>query len=123
MECTNTCKANRARYEQLLAEHVTKWPDYCRCCDGWGQFTYSYDPSPKGVSLSSGWLEDAEPCPDCVEKGVCARCGKDGLGLESEGPCLYCNWDYDNGLPTEPECWCWAVADTERWATSECMEE
>ena len=111
-ECTKECKRNRARAEQLRQEWKEKWPKYCTKCEGWGGFWYSFDPSPAGVSLSSGTLEDFDPCPDCYENGICPRCGEPGFeGEEYGGPCQKCGWDFSIacGLPAEAECWCWAI--------------
>lgn len=108
MNCTSQCIENTKRYEKLLAEWTERWPKHCKNCAGWGGFSSSFDPSPAGVSLSSGTMEDAEPCPECTEKGVCARCGAKGLNPETgEGPCSLCGWDYDDGEPSKPECFCW----------------
>ncbi len=77
---------------------VILWPNHCRDCGGYGQFAESYDPSPDGVSLGSGYMTDYEPCAACTEKGICPRCGfLGGLTPEGEGPCHNCFWTYEDG--------------------------
>jgi hypothetical protein len=105
----DTAKAN-------IEEWLKRWPKHCTKCDGWGGFFSTYDPSPSGVSLSPGYMDDYEPC-DCIEECSCPRCGKrvpfgyahpekDGEFIDV---CSYCGWDSrkPDGKPSEPECWCW----------------
>ena len=68
----------------------------------------AWPPAHGGISdgglLSGSAYEppDDEPC-EALEIGVCHRCGKPGLDAETgEGPCKYCGWDYDDGLPEPP---------------------
>lgn len=96
---------DRKLYEQA-------WPHHCRNCEGWGGHYGSFDPSPAGVSLSSGSLVEVDPCPECVEKSVCPRCGvKDEAhvltGDEFEN-CTQCDWrwDEDHGMPELDICAC-----------------
>jgi hypothetical protein len=61
------------------AAYAEQWPNYCRTCEGYGGFVSTYDPSPAGVSLSPGWMEDFDPCT-CQTDGdwweaKCPRCG------------------------------------------------
>ena len=110
MDHSKECLERTAKVMILIAEWTAKWPDYCTKCDGRGEFVYSFDPSPAGVSLSPGTLEDVEPCGQCTEQGICARCGEAGLNPETgEGPCSHCGWNYDDCLPHMPECFCWAA--------------
>lgn len=81
-------------------------PNYCRKCEGWGGRWERYDPSPRGIALPRGYLEDFEPCSECLDQGLCPHC-KSPL-LEEEDPmrcsnhdCLWCEDDPD-GLPPEP---------------------
>ena len=68
---------------EAQAEYDRKWPKHCRECNGWGGFWFTFDPSPSGVSLGSGYMVDANPCEACVEKGICPRCGRE----IAAGPC------------------------------------
>ena len=53
--------------------------------------------SPFGSGLN--WpMDGAEPC-ECVEEGICPRCGKHSLNEDGEGPCTRCGWNYDDMLP------------------------
>jgi len=114
IECTPECKERTKKAEAAIETWKAKWPNYCRKCEGAGDFCYSFDPSPSGVALSPGWLEDCEPCPNCTEKGICARCGANGLNPDTgEGPCQVCGWNYDDMLQSMPECFCWEIVDVE----------
>ena len=42
----------------------------CETCEGRGWVSVRFDPSPAGVALSPGWMEDVEPCPDCNPNGT-----------------------------------------------------
>lgn len=81
-----------------------QWPHYCRQCDGWGGKPYG----------GSYWEPpDFDDCPNCMEKGICPRCG--GSIATEEDPddikeqCGHCGWDgqhVDDGHPGLPGCWC-----------------
>ncbi len=94
-------------YKKALAEWQAKWPAACEECGGWGGESYSYDPSPAGVSLAPGSMTGFEPCgaAGCVFDGNCARCMRPtlseipGVFDEGEGPCKHCGWNYDDGAP------------------------
>lgn len=77
-----------------------------------------WDPSPAGVSLSAGTMEEFEPCPDCADKFRCPRCGERSffetiddveVGIDdfNDAKCHNCGWTIeDGGLIEEPECIC-----------------
>lgn len=73
---TDICKALQAERYQ----YAQRWPNYCHHCEGEGIRTYSFDPSPAGVSLSPGVMYDSDPCPKCLEESRCPRCAKNLLG-------------------------------------------
>lgn len=101
------CKAELERREALREAYAIAWPDHCEHCEGWGQFCYSYDPSPAGVSLAPGKLTDCDPCPECAEKGRCPRCGSVAVSPEGD-ECFRCGWNLDaEGMPPPAECTCW----------------
>lgn len=56
------------------ARYAQAWPDHCRTCNGEGGFSTSFDPSPAGVSLSSGSMMEYDPCTNCLERSKCPRC-------------------------------------------------
>lgn len=82
------------------------FPNYCHKCDGWGGHWTRYDPSPSGISLPSGYMEDFDPC-ECVDNGECPRCRQMLMMDEKDEHqvCHYCNWTSEDpeGLPQEPE--------------------
>lgn len=95
------------KYKIALVEWRARWPNACQSCGGWGGHGYSYDPSPAGVSLAPGSMQDFDPCeePGCVSEGFCARCGQPtlseipGVFEEGQGPCKDCGWNYNDGEP------------------------
>lgn len=77
------------------------YPNYCKTCNGWGQFYSSFKPD-----AGPGYLEDIEPCNNCTADGLCARCGGPLSPVDASGPCQDCGWNYDDGMPPEWECLC-----------------
>ena len=68
----------------------------CRTCHGTGQVTYSVNQSP----LGSGeyWpMMMYDPCPNCIEKGKCPKCGYYNGFENQDSPlkCVKCGWDED----------------------------
>lgn len=53
----------------------------CFHCNGEGGHTYTHDPSPPGVGLSSGTME---------EWAECYTCGGSGLDASNIVPCPFC---------------------------------
>lgn len=123
---TQACLSDFEQYERAKAKYEKRWPNYCRQCGGAGGHWYSFDPSPAGVSLASGTMEDFDPCSECAEgKGVCPRCGEKMHEdwWQDDEPCPRCgwNWCHDEGdaLPELPECWCWERDDFPGWSDVE----
>jgi hypothetical protein len=58
-------------------------------------------------------MYDFDTCPDCIDHGICPRCGKQAWDHDGnddgESPCPHCQWDPKNpdSCPPEPECGCW----------------
>lgn len=106
-ECFGCMTNSVAAQEERRSAWRQVWPNHCKKCCGNGGVAYSYDPSPVGVSLSSGSMADFEPCEACAGQGTCPRCGKPGLTSEARGdietgagPCTFCGWDYAiGGIP------------------------
>ncbi len=96
-------------YAKAKAEFEENHPGYCRSCGGWGGHWYRYDPSPAGVSLAPGYMEDFAECPDCVDQGKCPWCGSEYKDRMNGVLVCGCGWSSDKeskGLPEQPECWC-----------------
>ena len=112
VEHTESCLKQGAEIEKLRQEYAAKWPKYCRKCEGWGGFSYSYDPSPAGVSLGPGSMQDWDPCPECTEKELCPRCGGP-VPYDPDRPdkpcaaCGYAGYEATPGMPPQHECYCW----------------
>lgn len=81
------CKCDttaRAFNELARVAYVTKYPGYCRACNGAGVLVDSYDPSPAGVGLASGVMYAADPCEKCLTKNRCPRCGATSYAVSWE---------------------------------------
>lgn len=107
MEHSAECIARQAELEKRQAEYRAKWPNFCETCNAEGGIGYDYDPSPAGLSLGSGHMTDYDPCPDCVEKGICPRYGKEVWteeDWESGDPviCPGCGWYKENDPQSYP---------------------
>lgn len=111
---TPECQAAYQKYEAAYQVWMEKWGSTC-CQNCWGQgaFYDSYDPSPAGVSLSTGSVMDAEPCSDCTgreEDPCCPRCGSRNIDVEKETPCRDCHYNWgknpDDMRPEWPGCGC-----------------
>jgi hypothetical protein len=113
MEHTEQCLRDAEHFSEMLEKYETEFPNYCRHCSGWGMFYSYYDPSPSGVGLGIGHMIDSDPCPKCMEKGNCPRCGHhhedEDWGSEFPTRCELCGWgeDDNDGIPEPPECYCW----------------
>ena len=117
------CQRQHTFFQVERARYAGRWPRYCRTCNGEGFTWYTYDPSPAGVSLAPGSMEDCDPCPDCVEKGICPRCGEQVWTEEAWDDtepvvCPLCGWDETkpDSLPPEGECYCWVEWERKAWA-------
>jgi hypothetical protein len=95
MKHTEKCIHQQAKQRMRRDRWVRLWPNYCRYCNGAGAFYWE--------ELGSGPM--SEPCEYCTASGygICPRCGHD-RALEThtgEGPCIHCNWNYDDACPPE----------------------
>lgn len=117
MDHTQACLDAFARHADTTLAFRTRYPHACTLCRGWGYTSYSYDPSPSGVSLSSGSVTMTEPCPACEghdDAPTCALCGQ----LLADDARL-CTCPPDGGLPEGPECCCWYEAEQQALAELE----
>lgn len=103
---TRACWKYRQERQDLIDEYTRMWPNYCRKCHGAGVLVSHDDPSPAGVSLSSGSFIWEDPCTECVEEKKCPRCGTFGFPAPDDeneilglGPCETC-------LYTREDAWC-----------------
>ena len=100
---TEQCLQDTAEWERIKNEYESRWPRYCRTCNGWG-FTGC------GIRCDEPW---ADPCADCTEQGRCPRCGHqiydDPYDWEDDTTCPECGWreGATEGIPEAPECLCW----------------
>lgn len=116
---TPECLAQMEKARKEREDYITKWPNYCKSCNGWGGST-EYQTHPYGSTTASEPI--FEPCSDCgAAHPRCPRCGEDAFLdegihmnilnwlLEGE-PCPSCGYDWgnnpDDALPDEPECLC-----------------
>jgi len=106
---TAECLARWRPYEERRRAWAAAHPNHCPHCEGWGGFASCYDPSPAGVGLSPGCMPDWDPCPKCLERGVCPRCGQETLVPDDEPEaCTSCGWSMSDpdGMPPPYECGC-----------------
>lgn len=103
---TKECTEAQEKWKQEVTEYEKKYPNYCKACDGYGGEATKYDPSPPGVGLSPGYMTDFCPCPECLEKDKCPQCGGNIYG---EDVCPDCGWEFGQGKPEQPECYCWEI--------------
>jgi hypothetical protein len=68
----HTEECARRRADQAAWD--ARWPNHCRACEGEGGITYTFDPSPSGVSLAGGFLTDTDVCSCLSDRQVCPRC-------------------------------------------------
>jgi hypothetical protein len=107
-----------ALYDQETSDYESLWPNHCRRCNARGGVSSAYDPSPAGVSLGSGWMEDFDTCGECADHRNCPRCagtipGQQATleaGVDPSTTCPHCGWSPDDASgfgPEPPECLCW----------------
>lgn len=89
-----SCKATRSAW-------IAQYPRYCRTCTGFGgRAILNYPNEP----------DDFLACPDCLERGICPRCGAADANpdapLDGKPICQVCGWSYDDSLPFVAECYC-----------------
>jgi ribosomal protein S27AE len=119
---TKVCQVTQSLWIDSYSRVARDYPAHCKKCRGSGIIRYRDDPSAGGVSLSSGSLEYAEPCPECLEKSFCPVCGLPSViddpahddysycprcGWEEKGskelyyeyPDCDCGWDREDDLP------------------------
>ncbi|MEK6860492.1 MAG: hypothetical protein AABY07_00845 [Nanoarchaeota archaeon] len=122
MTHSQQCIKNQAKTEKEREEYLKRYPNYCRKCNGEGGESFSYDPSPAGVSLSPGFMIEFEPCDTCTEKGICARCGyiypevldDDNYYQIDDEKCPVCQFEAGKTYPIPShECFCYE--DSEYW--------
>lgn len=88
----------------------------------WSQKWHNACPDCEGHGYTRG---GEDPCPTCVERGCCPRCGEQAWredDFQNAGPrgvtCPFCDWNEASALeygaeqaglvmPAEMECWCW----------------
>ncbi len=108
---TMACLRADARQGLIRGVWLANWPNHCTKCEGWGGFWYPFDPSPAGVALSPGVMEDFDVCPQCVECGCCPRCGEQIFPSQTAEveQCPFCDFDFEHpeGCPPANECYCW----------------
>lgn len=117
---SEACQVATAERERERAAFLSRWPNACRTCGGWGVITHTENQSPIGSGYY--WPETlADPCDDCTGKGKCPRCGKIifpdddrnatkfNAWFESYDPAPCCGWSWGKGdddtLPESRECY------------------
>jgi hypothetical protein len=74
---------------KIIWDHLRYlFPNHCKQCGGTGVIEYTDDPSPSGVSLSSGYMTYTDPC-SCIEHDLCPLCGEASLVEYNVGHSVY----------------------------------
>lgn len=108
MHHTKACEEDYKNYQRNLAAFEARWPNYCRRCGSTGELVGDYD-------RDTGF-QDIEPCPDCLEEGICPKCKSPTHVMNEEGYawCFECGWiesiKDDDLPPPEFECYCYEEA-------------
>lgn len=103
------CRNRTAASEAYRA----KWPKHCRSCSGTGHVDAS-DPS---VGLFNAY----DDCPNCVEAGVCGRCGSTDVAryFHPDGDpgavCRVCGWTPGDYGDPGSDCDCYDQPDPDAW--------
>jgi hypothetical protein len=119
MEHTAECLHRTQLFTEAIAEYQARWPNYCRKCNGWGSKTVYDSIEAWGANCS---MPSEEPCPDCLEKDLCPRCGV-LMGLDWENityaACPHCGWSEEeaDGCPEldVDDCSCGEEVWNEAW--------
>jgi DnaJ-class molecular chaperone len=84
------------KIKKAAEEWRARWPNHCKACHGWGGkiFTQSHS-----YGMGSASEQIFEPCDATEKLETCHRCGELGLSEEAEGPCKFCEWNYNDGEP------------------------
>lgn len=113
------CIAAYEESKREIEEYESKWPNYCRHCNGHGFTTWTENP-PLGSEYY--WPETlSELCYECAahEPSKCPRCGGswediadledflDRWGNNDASECPHCGFrgTWNGGRPADYECW------------------
>lgn len=82
----------------------SQWPFFCHTCEAVGYREESQS-HPYGSTTATEYFD--EWCPDCLDAGLCPRCGKSIPQLEdasdiSQVLCPFCHWHGDQAEDTMP---------------------
>lgn len=83
IEHTQACVVAQANYEIWSADH----PKHCQKCHGHGSNGAPSDPS---VGMYG-----AEPCEECLGKGICPVCGTQHDEDWDSNNCTGCGWSWE----------------------------
>ena len=115
---TPECWAEITAHWDTADKWVQDHPNYCRNCGGGGGFVSSYDPSPAGISLAPGSMQEFDYCGECVEQGNCPECGQkmfDPNEYDWSEPiiCPHCGWKEEEttGMPQGYQDFCRCEAE------------
>jgi len=98
------CKTNKRAIEIDRKSWKEQFPGFCPDCNGWGNETGEEQKITPELQL----------CTGCTAINRCGRCGRETM-VNGMGPCSYCDWNHDDGVPVKPECLC----DLEEWETNQ----
>jgi len=97
---SDACMLETWRVLAAYIDYLAQWPHHCHACQGEGGTTYYGEDQPEFVL-----------CHECVERGLCPRCGRETINDDADEPCRVCSWDPlgvtsdDIAPPERLECW------------------
>lgn len=103
------CLKASLRYREMEIDYLHRWPRTCPTCGGTGGAVSAGCSVPYGMG-SVNLPDEFDICPDCIEEGICPRCGKQTMADQDSDAehCTACGWTWGESLPEPPECSCWA---------------
>jgi len=85
-----TLQARDRQAAGISESYLTRWPNRCDRCGGWGSITFDTN---HGVPGPTERVTDS--CPKCLDNDLCPRCGR-AAAFSDETTCIHCEWDIED---------------------------
>ncbi len=101
---TPECRQKQKNSQDIREAWQAQWPRACHTCEAMGYFESSQS-HPYGSTTATEYFD--EWCPDCLEAGVCPRCGAaipnlDDIPGIAQVICPSCQWHGDQAEDAIP---------------------